>query len=391
MLNQGLDLDIMKLREVLTLLQPDLAEKIVKEVRKLIGEEIIVVNTDGHIIAGTNRERVGAFHEGALITSQNRKKLIITEKEIPQLKGVKPGINLPILFQNEVIGVIGITGDPETITPFGEIIRKMTELLISENYYAEQFDWHSRTIETFVMEWLQTKEPSPELVDKARTLSINLELDRTAAIIEFDKRNYPLSRDFWSSILKSFSQSKHDVTARSGNERIILLIDSSATVHPTTIKKRLNHFLQFLKNTFGISAYAGVGQKGEGNLIRHSYEQAERALKIARSKREIIFDEELMLEMITEELRPEVKSAYIQRTIGSILSESELLETLTELFKQNHSLKNTAQSLHIHINTLHYRLKKVEDMTHLNPSKIHDLLCLYLAILFLEEQPMLKK
>jgi carbohydrate diacid regulator len=124
MLNQGLDLDIMKLREVLTLLQPDLAEKIVKEVRKLIGEEIIVVNTAGHIIAGTNRERVGAFHEGALITSQNRKKLIITEKEIPQLKGVKPGINLPILFQNEVIGVIGITGDPETVTPFGESFAK---------------------------------------------------------------------------------------------------------------------------------------------------------------------------------------------------------------------------------------------------------------------------
>ena len=34
----------------------------------------------------------------------------------------------------------------------------MTELLISENYYAEQFDWHTRAVESFVMDWVQAKE-----------------------------------------------------------------------------------------------------------------------------------------------------------------------------------------------------------------------------------------
>jgi carbohydrate diacid regulator len=89
--------------------------------------------------------------------------------------------------------------------------------------------------------------------------------------------------------------------------------------------------------------------------------------------------------MITGELTPEVKSEYIQRTIGRILKEKDLLETLGELFRQNHSLKITAQSLHIHINTLHYRLKKIEELTHLNPNTIHDLFCLYLAVNFLDE------
>lgn len=373
------------------LLQPDLAEKIVKEVQKLIDEEIIVVSTEGYIIAGTNQERIGTFHEGALITSQKRKKLIITEKDIPQLKGVKAGINLPIFFQQEVIGVIGITGNPETVTPFAEITRKMIELFISENYYAEQFDWHSRAVETFVMEWLQANKPSPALLNQARTLSINLELNRTAAIIEFEQRNQPLTRDVWSAILTSFSQNQHDVAARSGNERLILLIDCSDSVHPTTTKNRLIHLLQFLKNSFGISAYAGVGQKAAPSAIRHSYEQAERALKIARNKRNIVFDEELTLEMISGELSPKVKSDFIDRTIGSILDDKELLGTLRELFQQNHSLKNTAKNLHIHINTLHYRLKKVEELTQLNPGNIHDLLNIYLALLFLDEQPKIKK
>ncbi|MFJ5759155.1 CdaR family transcriptional regulator [Neobacillus sp. NPDC093182] len=367
------------------MLQPELAEKIVREVERLLQEEIIVVNTEGIIMASTNQDRIGTFHEGALITSQQKKKLIITEKDTPQLKGVKSGINLPIFFQHEVIGVIGITGDPESVTPFGEIIRKMTELLISENYYGEQFDYHSRGMETFVLEWLQAKEPSADLFERARALTINLDLRRTAVIIELEQREHPLSRDMWSSILNSFSTNKNDVVTRSRNERIIWLIDCSKSQQPKSIKHRLEQFLLFMKNNFGISAYAGVGQCTASSSLYLSYAQAERALKLARRNKGIIFDEELILEMITGEIPSEIKAEYIQRSIAPLLTEKDLLETLIELFKQNHSLKNTAKVLHIHINTLHYRLKKIEELTHLNPNAIHDLFCLYLAVLFLDE------
>lgn len=78
---------------------PELAEKIVKEVRKLMDEDIIVVNTDGFIIASTDQKRINTFHEGALIASQQKKKLIITREDQQKLKGVKAGINLPIFFQ----------------------------------------------------------------------------------------------------------------------------------------------------------------------------------------------------------------------------------------------------------------------------------------------------
>lgn len=368
------------------MLLPELAEKIVKEVQRFIREEIIVIDTEGQIIAGTSRERVGDFHEGALHAIKSKGKFIISENDIQKLKGVKAGINLPIFFQNEVVGVIGITGNPATVTPFAEIIRKMTELLISENHYAEQFDWHSRALETFVLDWVQGKELDESFTNRAKILSIDLERERTATIIEFDQLRQPLSRDIWSAILQSFSQNKQDIVARSGNERMILLIDCTQPLYAIQTEKQLERFLQYLKNSFGISAYAGVGQKTTWRGLNQSYRQAERALKIAKGKREIIFDEQLTLEMLVEELSPNVKTDYIQRTIGPLLQEPELLETLTELFDQNHSLKNTARELHIHINTLHYRFKKVEEMTNLHPGNIHDLLKIYLAILFLNEK-----
>ncbi|MEH7076130.1 CdaR family transcriptional regulator [Neobacillus drentensis] len=373
------------------LILPELAEKIVKEVRKLIGEDIIVVNTEGDIIASTDMERVGTFHEGALLTAQKKRKLIITEEDQLKLAGVKAGINFPIFFQHDVIGVLGITGDPNKVTPFGEIIRKMTELLISENYYAEQHDWHTRAIESFVMDWVQSKEWDDPFINRAKLLAIDLKAKRTVVIIEFLGLNSPLSRDSWSSIFNRFQENTQEVVARTGNERMVLLINSSKGPTRASIEKRLMKFFLFLFNNFGIQAVAGVGQAAESFEISHSYRQAERSLKIAKVNGTITFDENLTLEMISEEINPKTKADFVIRTIGPLLKEVELLETLKELFKQNHSLKNTAKKLHIHINTLHYRLKKVEELTHLNANNIQDLVNLYLGILFLDEQTKIRK
>ncbi|MFL6554525.1 MAG: CdaR family transcriptional regulator, partial [Bacillus sp. (in: firmicutes)] len=223
---------------------PELAEKIVREVQKLIGEDIIVVNTEGYIIASTDLQRVGFFHEGALIALQKKRRLIITDEDQLKLSGVKAGINLPIFFQNDVIGVIGITGEPNKVTPFGEVIRKMTELLISENYYSEQFDWHTRAVESFVMDWVQSKKWNNSFLDRAKLLSIDIEVKRLVVIIEFIGLHSPLSRDRWSAIFNRFQHNTKEVVTRSGNERMLLLINCSKDPSRASIEKRLKQFFQ---------------------------------------------------------------------------------------------------------------------------------------------------
>ncbi|WP_261391094.1 sugar diacid recognition domain-containing protein [Cytobacillus firmus] len=89
------------------MLLPDLAEKIIAEVRQFLQEDIIVANTCGVIIASTDAGRIGNFHEGALLTIKHKEKLIITRKDQSRLQGVKAGINLPIFFKGETVGVIG--------------------------------------------------------------------------------------------------------------------------------------------------------------------------------------------------------------------------------------------------------------------------------------------
>lgn len=119
-------------------LVPELAKKIVNEVQLVMTEDTIVVDQNGYIIASTDSNRVGTFHEGANIVMKTKKKLYINEEFATHLQGVKPGINLPIIYENDVIGVIGITGIPKDIEPFAELIRRMTELIIREANYIEK-------------------------------------------------------------------------------------------------------------------------------------------------------------------------------------------------------------------------------------------------------------
>jgi carbohydrate diacid regulator len=65
---------------------------------------------------------------------------------------------LPIFYEVEVIGVIGITGTPKKVEPFAEIIRRMTELIIRESYLVEQKQWEIRGLESFFYEWVHLKE-----------------------------------------------------------------------------------------------------------------------------------------------------------------------------------------------------------------------------------------
>jgi carbohydrate diacid regulator len=365
------------------MLSVELAEKIVIELRKLLNEELIVVNTLGIIIASTDKDRVGKFHEGGLIVCKSQEKLIISKEDQLLLKGVKAGINLPVFSQKEVVGVIGITGDPEVVSPYGEIIQKMTELLISESFYAEQFDWKSRALEAFVFDWLQLKEPDPSFLDRAQLLKIDLSIDRFVIISEFGSSKQPYYRDQWSSIFSWNVKDEQDIIVRWGHNRVIGLFqrckNRSFLIEKTT---RFHHFLQDQLQT---NVSIGIGQPVSYNYMDQSYKQAERALKATSGANVILFDEDLLLEMILDEVSLDTKIQFMNRSIGPILLQQDLLDTLIELFKQNYSLKNTAQSLHIHINTLHYRLKKITELTDLSPSIIQDQITLFFALQILDE------
>ncbi|WP_099353822.1 CdaR family transcriptional regulator [Fredinandcohnia onubensis] len=362
------------------MLIPSLAKKIIKEVRRLIDEDIIIVDVSGTIIASTDPSRIGSFHEGALHSSRDQKKMIITNDMENHLKGVKAGINLPVFYQHKVVGVIGITGNPEKVSAYGELLKKMTELLIQESYYAEQMELESRALETFVFDWLQTKEESEEFLKRAEHLSIDTEIKRQVVIGSIKSNTEIPLRNICNRLQQSSFLNEKEILVRWGNERFLLLLNERTKEQ---IHKILRSIKRKLEAIFSVQVSFGVGS--EDFFIKKSFDEANRALQVAKRTNSIQFDDDLKLEMLVHETSGKVQTEFVTRTIFKLLNDPDLLKTLLEFIKQNQSVKETADSLHIHVNTLSYRFNKIEEVTGLHPRNFADLVALYLGILFLDD------
>jgi DNA-binding PucR family transcriptional regulator len=58
-----------------------------------------------------------------------------------------------------------------------------------------------------------------------------------------------------------------------------------------------------------------------------------------------------------------------------------LLGTLTVFLDHDGSWARTAESLHIHVNTVHYRIRRIEELTGRNLARLQDRLDLRAALL----------
>ncbi|MFC0273123.1 CdaR family transcriptional regulator [Metabacillus herbersteinensis] len=367
------------------LLLPFLAKKIVSEVEKLLDEDIIIVNVEGIIIAGTEEKRVGTFHGGSLICVKEKRKVLITKEDEKKLKGVKSGLNLPIFFSQEVIGVIGITGEAERVLPFGEILKKMTELLIQENYYADQMQWHTRMVEAFVIDWLQLNDWSPVFLERANLLNINLNVKRQVMLAYVEKHQQFSNQELQQLTHIWNGQQGDDVLIHWGNDRLLIIQRENKDQKKDTMILKVEQLKSFIEETWNTAVAFGIGQAVKSNELYRTYQQAERALTVAMEQNSIVFEEDLRLEMCLGEISHSTRKEFSKRVLKTVLANKELLETFQLYFQKNMSLKSTASSMHIHINTLHYRIKKMEELTGLNFKNFPDVVTLYLALYFLDD------
>lgn len=111
-----------------------------------------------------------------------------------------------------------------------------------------------------------------------------------------------------------------------------------------------------------------------------SYRLAKLALKTAAEKGVFSLQaEEMKLEFLLQSLSSRVRRRYREEILHN-LSEDEK-ELLRLYFAENQSLKQTAARLHIHKNTLQYRLHRIGEKTGLDPHIFHDAVSLYIAVM----------
>ena len=117
------------------MISTELAQKIVDVVIPLIHCNVNIMNEQGIIIGSGDKQRIGQVHPIAkqVIETPNLSRdfsLIVNNNQIDN-ENMLPGVNLPIFFNNRVIGVVGVTGEPNRIIQQTKLIQHMLSIIMA--------------------------------------------------------------------------------------------------------------------------------------------------------------------------------------------------------------------------------------------------------------------
>ncbi|MGJ7919070.1 CdaR family transcriptional regulator [Neobacillus sp. LXY-4] len=328
-----------------------LAQEIANKVMKVIPYNVNIMDDIGLIIGSGDSDRIGTYHQGAIAAIECGTIVSVFNSE----GGAKPGVNIPIRFKNKIIGVIGISGDPNTVSPFAELVRVTAELLITQEFLFKERRIKEQIKEEFLYQWVfRNDEYDKAFKNSGEAIGIDVNLIRKAIIVK-------------GSSLKETFLKEQEFTFRLSQNTILYIVPENSD-----ILKRLAAITS--NNTI-----IGIGTSC--THIAKSTQEAKRAIEIAEklglSSTHCYYDEFKFIDSLTSSDSAFEEISLCFRELETNPKGVELIETLISFIENNGDMNVIAKELHIHRNSLAYRLQKIEQLTNKNPKKFTDLFQLF--------------
>ena len=121
-----------------------LAQQIVERTTQIIPFKVNLIDAHGIIVASADPGRVGSVHPGAQLALARGTSVEIDAQAARLLPGAKPGINLPLTVRGEICGVVGLTGEPDAVRQFGELVRAMAEMMLEQAQLVSELQHEKR-------------------------------------------------------------------------------------------------------------------------------------------------------------------------------------------------------------------------------------------------------
>jgi carbohydrate diacid regulator len=372
-------------------------QKIVEELYGTINRDINIMDKTGKIIASTDITRLGSYHQGAQrIINQKMAELLIGDGIY--FEGAKRGINLPIYINDEIVGVVGITGERKEVEPFGKIIQKMTEIMISDEYQKDQKQLVENTKRNFVYTWLfetlQEEEKEKEKIAlSGKLLGIDVSLKRIVVVLyisALEEHNNVEKQILNNRIVKYMCQligeDPQNIVVQIGAKIIILLYEEKAK----KVSEKMEEINVQVEQHYHVKIAGGIGSVGSEILkIRQSYKEAEICcdLMINIKSMGIRVYGDVDMELLLQSIPYQNRTSFLNRTFQECTQKDKenFMLLLRVLIDNNGAINQTADQLFLHKNTVQYRLSKLKELTGYDPRIMKEMVPLYIAMMIYEE------
>lgn len=357
------------------------ATEIVAELSEMIGLKINIMDSHAIIIASSDPSRVGDFHEAAYqIITQKLDELVVRSDN--QYKGTIPGTNLPLIIDDKIIGVVGVTGPHEVARNYGKVIKRMTEILLRSRAEENRKLLHRQAFEHFCTSWVCNSQTilNDEFIAQGRSFGLDITQMRRIMTVSAPNGN---NEWVYQKVRKFLVSREEDDYAFQAPRGVVLILSARSN-------QKLETLAQEMLPLLGEDVYVGIDTPGKTLWdIRQQHDRAQMALSAGfRLKKRIVFYEDLCLELILDGISTCSKMRFLKKIFGNSTREEiqRDMNTVKVLYEENGSIRQAAKRLIIHPNTLQYQLKRIEEKTGYDPRKLQDAGIFSIAALFLAEQ-----
>ncbi len=355
----------------------DAAEKIIREVSLAVERPVNLMNDHGVIIASTDLSRIGTLHQGAYESIRDNMDCLIVRSD-SDYPGSRIGINIPIRFDGQIAGVVGIRGDDyEELSRYIRLIRTTAEALLKASALRplpSPDAVQERLLKKILFEQPLTEEQIRECGSR---YGLSMDTSYHAAVVIADQPVGEHGREDPVRALKNMLPAPGTSSFFCTAPGCIVLLLHGFQGKEQELSEYLATFSSASKAFPNSFSRISVGYDKDPCTFLNFYDaflRARTACRIARFKETTmpVCYQDLTLELLASELSEPVRNTYLHRILpdmppGQLRS---FLQLLHIFYDCSGSIEKTAAALYVHKNTVQYQLKKLAELTGFDPRNI---------------------
>ena len=374
-------------------LTPALAQEIAGDTSRIIGFNVLITDREGTVIGSGDRERVGSFHEASVEVMHTLEPAAHDAAQARELRGVRPGITLPIVLAGSALGTVGITGSPRQVRRFGLVVKRQTEILLQESVLLRSRLLRERALEDLVRDiaYFDARVVEPDvIVYRAAELGYDLTAPRIAIVVGMlttSGHEPTAAGPGLLQTLRTTFTATHDLVAGMPAGRFVVLHRIRPARHRDDVPALCRDAVEQIRRRYGLNAAAGIGDAATTIAELHqSYQDASIALRLGTQPDAppVSSIDDLRIHQFLAAAGQRPRARLSDAMTAKLRAQGDwpmLRQTLVTWCETGFNLVRAAAELHVHRNTLVYRLNKIDQITGRPTRDYRAAVALYLACL----------
>ena len=335
-----------------------LAQQIANEITDVIGHNVLITDESGIVMGSGDESRVGQFHEASVEVIRSRRTTAHSSEDVRDLVGTLPGVTIPLVIDDTVVGTIGLSGSPEEVVQFGLVVKRQTEILMQEAARIGTRMTHERaTAELLreICEWHHSGVAKAQLLRRARTLGHDLNLARRVVLVQSEDTEAEVAVRVVEAVFSSAS----DLIAPLARMVVAVAAPDEA------VTDRCRELVAGAQAR-GSKVRVAIGSAGSGvaelNIAARDAFDALQLGPIVHPHEKVHHIEQVRLHQALSVVPIDSRTRLVEGLLAPLLADREWTTLRATLIAWGQAAFNTtraAENLHVHRNTLIYRLDKI--------------------------------